>query len=80
MPSASSNDLVWIRLHVEMSSAYGSDAEDYVSIPRAEWDAMTEAERDQWIDDILQAHLSNTVSAGGWVVADDDVPDEYRNR
>lgn len=67
--------LVWIELHVEMGR---TDADDYVSIPRAEWDAMTEDEREKWCDEALEDHISNHVSAGHRVADADDVPDGYR--
>jgi hypothetical protein len=71
------DELVWIRLHVEMSSHYGAQADDYVSVPRAKWDAMSEAEQEKWIEEAVEEHLANTVSAGGDVVDAADVPEGY---
>ena len=72
--------LVWIRLHVEMSSVYGSESEDYVSVPRAEWDAMSASEQEKWIDEAVEVHLANNVSASGGVVDAADVPPGYEGR
>jgi hypothetical protein len=80
MPNSPEPDVVWICLHVEMSSVAGSQNQDYVSVPRTEWDAMTEAEREQWINDAVDAHVANHVSGGGWVVDADDAPPGYENR
>lgn len=70
--SAAESDLVWIELHVE---AFG---DDYVSISRAEWEAMSEVEQEQWIQEAVNDHLSNDVSAGGSVVDLDEVPGSHR--
>lgn len=75
MPENQPPDLVWIELHVE---AFGSESDDYLSIPRAEWEEMTEDEQEKWIEDAIDVHVSNSVSAGGGVVAESEVPAECR--
>lgn len=63
----SSDDLVWVNLHFE-GPALGSDVDEYLSIPRAEWEAMTEVERDAWIAEELDTFVSNQASWSGEVV------------
>jgi hypothetical protein len=68
---------IWIALSVSMPSYAGSDVEDYVPIPRAEWEAMTEDEREARIQEETDAFLANSVDAGGGVVDASEVPAEY---
>lgn len=70
-------DLVWIMLHVE---AFGGEADDYVSVPRAEWAAMTEAEQEGWCVEAAEEHIANHASGGGWVVDESEVPANERDR
>lgn len=73
--SGDTPDLIWIELHVE---AFGGEADHYVSIARAKWDAMTDEEREAMIQELTDDHLSDHVSAGGVVVEADAVPASYR--
>lgn len=70
-------DLVWINLHFE-TNMQGGEVDEYVSMPRGEWDAMTEAEQQQWIDEELDTFVGNHASWGGDVVDEDNVPASYR--
>lgn len=66
-------DRVWIRAHIEEIR----ETTSYISYTRAEWDAMTEDERENAVDDFGAAELAN---AGGYsvsVVDESEVPDEY---
>lgn len=40
-------------------------------IDRAEWDAMTPAERGAMLDEMVNTHMSNS-GGGGWYIADTD--------
>lgn len=68
---------IWIALSVGMPSSAGSEIEDYVPIPRVEWEAMTEAERETRIQAETDDFLANSVDAGGGVVDAAEVPAEY---
>lgn len=69
---------VWIELSVDMPSCAGSEVEDYVAVPRAEWDAMTEEEREARVQQEIEEFLANSVNAGGGVVDESKVPLSYR--
>lgn len=68
---------VWIALSVDMPSCAGSEVDDYVPIPRAEWEAMTEGERETRVQQEIDDFLANSVNAGGGVVDASEVPAEY---
>lgn len=70
-------DVVWIRASAEVNYAGVEPVEDYVSIPRAEWDAMTEQEREDELQQAAAGALEQLASSGASVVAADEVPDEY---
>lgn len=74
---SNSGDHVWIALSVGMPSSAGSEVEDYVPIPRAEWEAMTEDEQNARIQAETDEFLANSVDAGGGVVGASEVPAEY---
>lgn len=71
-------DVVWLALNVSMSSFADTTVEEYVAIPRAEWDAMTEDEREIRLQDEIRDFVDNNVDAGGDVVPADEVPERYR--
>ena len=66
-------DLVWICAHVEQMS----ETTDYISYTRAEWDAMTEAQRDAELSEAAMNAMNNAGGCGALVVDASEVPDEY---
>lgn len=70
-------DLIWIELHFETNQSQ-SGVDDYVSVPRAEWDAMTEIDREEYIQQAADDFADNIASWGGGVVDADQVPARYR--
>lgn len=69
---------VWIALSVDMPSCAGSEVEDYIPVPRTEWEAMTEDEREARIQAEIDEFLANSVNAGGGIVDESKVPSSYR--
>lgn len=63
-------DMIRIRTGAEMRSCIGSRTEDVIEIPRAEWEALTEAERDQRLNEIAEETVSNEVDA--WAYVDEE--------
>lgn len=55
-----------LKIGVEMG---GLKDEDTQPLPD-DWDTMTEEEREQWADEVLEVHVSNNVNAW-WNVEDD---------
>ena len=55
-----------LKFGVEMG---GLKDEDTQPLPD-DWDTMTEEEREQWADEVLDVHVSNNVNAW-WNVEDD---------
>lgn len=68
-------DLIWIRSTVEEMRA----TEDYVSLPRAEWEAMTPAEQDDHLSNCALELMSNQGGCGAFVVDASEVPDEWKD-
>lgn len=68
------SDLVWICAHVEEMR----ERDDYVAVPRDQWEAMTEAERENYLTDAALDAMSNAGGCGAVVVDEADVPDEYK--
>lgn len=48
----------------------GSECEDEIQIDRAEWDAMTNAQKVEYLEDLYTDHRQNYVE--GWVHAYDE--------
>ena len=67
-----SDDVVRINTGVSMS-LNGAEKRDIVEIPRAEWDAMTDAEREERLSEIAQNVLDNEVDA--WAYVEDEGSD-----
>lgn len=64
------SDNIKIRVGMEVGYIAGSTREDVIEgPPRTEWEAMTDAEREQYLEDIAREEVANTVSA--WAVVDD---------
>jgi hypothetical protein len=59
----SASDIVKIRIHVSFN-AQGADAHDEIEIPRAEWEAMSEKEQDEYMEPYIEVLLQNNVSSG----------------
>lgn len=68
------SDRVWIRAHVEQMN----ETTDYVSYTRAEWDAMTEQQREEAITDAAIQAMNDAGGCGASVVDEDEVPQEWR--
>jgi hypothetical protein len=64
-------DVVRIKTGVEMTSVSGSAREDVVEIPRADWDAMTAAEREAELDSIARSTFENEVNVWAFVDGED---------
>jgi hypothetical protein len=63
------SDAVVVSLHVE---GFGGQSDETITVERAEWDAMTPAERAELLDDEATAHAADHV-AWGWHI---DNPDD----
>jgi hypothetical protein len=63
-------DVIRINTGVEMTSIAGSAQEDIVEMPRAEWGAMNDEEREAALEAFAQTTLSNNVNAWAYVVED----------
>jgi hypothetical protein len=57
-------EFVYINLHLEMRSFHGAEADEYVKVPRAEWEAMDDDARQQYMANDLDEFLANHVDAG----------------
>ena len=67
------SDVVRINAGVSMRSVSGSEQKDVIEIPRAEWDALTDAEREERLSEIAQNMLDNEVDA--WAYVEDEGSD-----
>jgi hypothetical protein len=67
-------NLVWIRTMVEC----GYLDEDYTSIPRDEWDAMSESQQNDYVIGLAVGHQNNVAPCHGSIVNSEAVPDEYK--
>jgi hypothetical protein len=78
MTSVSQGDegLVWIRTSVEYPGGY---EEDFLSVPRSWWDAMSEEQQRQVTTDAALDHQNNVAPCGGDVVPADQVPEEWKS-
>lgn len=65
---------IWIRSTVECGPEVN---EDFINVPRAQWDAMTAAEQSQYLVDVAVDHQNNVAPCGAQVVDPDEVPDSY---
>ncbi len=63
-------DVVRIRVGIAVSYIAGSKREDIMEVPRAEWDAMTEKERQDYLEGLAQDEIDNAVDA--WAVVEED--------
>lgn len=63
-------DLVWICAHVEQMA----DTDDYEAMPRAQWEAMTVAERDEHLTVAAIDAMSNAGGCGASVIDESEVP------
>lgn len=68
-------DMVWIHAHVEQMP----EVDEYLSIPRTEWEAMTPEQQDQVITDAALDTMNNAGGCGASVVDESEVPAEYRD-
>lgn len=66
------NDKVKIRVGMEVNYIAGSTQESVVEteFTRAEWDAMSEEEREKILEDWAETEVSNHVNA--WAIVDDE--------
>lgn len=67
-------DLVWICATAESNYAGIRDVVEYSCVPRAEWDAMTETEKQAFIADCGHAALEQLATYGADVVDESEVP------
>jgi hypothetical protein len=73
MSESDDSDLVWVHAHVEPMS----ESDEYHSIPRAEWEAMTPDQQDRYRSDSAIDAMNNAGGCGAVVVDREDVPAEY---
>jgi hypothetical protein len=76
MTNTEASDLVWIRTTVECGWELD---EEFYSIPRAKWDAMTPEQREADMTDAAVDHQNNFAPCSAAVVDESEVP-EYRKR
>lgn len=63
-------EMVRITCWVEMNAIAGSTREDTVEVPRSEWDAMTEEQRSNLLNEHAADWMSNCVEFGAYVDED----------
>jgi len=68
---AMADDVVRIKVGVSMRAVHNSTQEDILEVPRSEWDAMTDKEREEYLDQAAQDHLANEVEAYAYVAEDE---------
>lgn len=74
---AETADLIWLCVHAEVNFVGCDIPDEYVSVPRAEWDAMTDDEQNKYCVDMASNHLANYAGSGASVVDASEVPAEY---
>jgi hypothetical protein len=62
-----SEEMIRVKVGVSMRAVSGSKQEDVVEIPRAEWEAMTDEEREARLNQMAEAAVSNEVDAWAYV-------------
>lgn len=60
------NDKVKIKLYIGTGFA-GCDHRNVEYVDRAEWEAMTEKEQDNYLDQVAQDFLENHIDFSAWV-------------
>ncbi len=48
----------------------GGGHEDVFEVDDAEWDAMSEDEREEFLNDAAITHMNNHIECGAWVIED----------
>ena len=66
MPS----DMIRIKTGISANWIAGSTRENFIEIPRAEWEAMTGEERENYLDDVAQTLIENGIEA--WACVEED--------
>ena len=66
---------IWIYSTVEYSTDLD---EEYCSVDRAEWEAMSPGERDAYLVDVAVNHQNNVAPSGAQVVEESEVPDDWK--
>lgn len=69
------NERVWLHGHAESNYVGIPPADVYESIARDEWDALSELERLQYLDDLAGTALEQIASYGADVVDESEVPE-----
>lgn len=69
------SDLVWICTTVECGMETDTD---YFSIPREDWDGMSEKQQSDYLAESAVEHQNNFAPCGGSVVEETDVPDSFK--
>ncbi len=64
-------DKVKICLYIGTGFA-GCEHVDFEYVERAEWEAMTEAQRDEYLEDAAKTHLSNHIDYSASVVEEEE--------
>ncbi|MFB4265349.1 hypothetical protein [Nonomuraea sp. GTA35] len=65
----STEETITVRAHVSFN-AVGADAYVEIEVPRAEWEAMTEEEQDEYMAPYLEVLMQNHVSSSYHVLDD----------
>lgn len=69
------SDKIWIRATVEEMRA----TEEYMSVSREEWEAMTESQQMSYCADFAVDTMNNAGGCGADVVDECEVPEEYKS-
>jgi hypothetical protein len=64
------SDMIRIKTGISVNWVAGSTREDSIEIPRAEWEAKTEAEREDYLNDVTSTLIANGVDV--WAYAEED--------
>lgn len=63
-------DMIRIKTGISVNWVAGSTREDFIEMPRTEWEAMTEAEREDYLNDVTSTLIANSVEAWAYVEED----------
>jgi hypothetical protein len=64
-------DMIRIKTGISVNWVAGSTREDFIEIPRAEWEAKTEAEREDYLNDVTSTLIANGVDVWAYVEEDE---------
>jgi len=57
-----------IRIKLYVNTGYPSAKhEDYEEVDREEWEALSEKQRDEWLEEAAQTYMANCIEYGAYV-------------